>query len=387
MIDHRQQSVNSPCGKLDRRGLLRRAGAALFALTSSRTVSATEPVRKQRRDVPWLEEVVAPPHDLSELSKEQLSPLFVDGQGGAISTRHDWERQRQNLRQQWLDFLGPMPQDRPQVKLEVLRQDDTPNFVRQLVRYECEPGLWIEGYLLSPHNASAGRLPGLVAFHSTSSHHIEQIAGLADKPSHHLAPQFCKAGFIVFCPRCFLWQDAKTYDEAVAKFQQRHPHTLGMHKMLYDAMRAVDVLQSRPQVDRNRIGAVGHSLGAKETLYLSAFDDRVTAAVASEGGVGLRSTNWNAPWYLGPAIEKKGFALNHHQLLAMIAPRPFLIVAGESGPGAADGRRSGPLVAAAQPAYRFYDRPVRLGIDNHGQGHTLNPEINLRIEEWLRVYV
>ena len=53
--------------------------------------------------------------------------------------------------------------------------------------------------------------------------------------------------------------------------------------MLYDAMRAVDVLESLPQVDRNRIGAVGHSLGAKETLYLAAFDERVKVAVASEG--------------------------------------------------------------------------------------------------------
>lgn len=387
MIDHRQQSVNYPGRTLDRRDLLCRAGAALVAISSSRTAFAAEPVREQRRDVPWLNEVVTPPSDLSDVPKEPLAPLFMDGYGHAISTRQDWERQRRSLRQQWLDFLGPMPNERPPVKLEVLREDNTPRFMRQLVRYEGEPGLWVEGYLLSPHNADAGQLPGLVAFHSTSPHHIEQIAGLADKSSHHLAPQFCETGFVVFCPRCFLWQDAKTYDDAVAKFQQRHPRTPGMHKMLYDAMRAVDVLQSLPQVDSNRIGAVGHSLGAKETLYLAAFDDRVTAAVASEGGVGLRSTNWSAPWYLGPAIEKEGFALNHHQLLAMIAPQPFLIVAGESGPGAADGRRSWPLVAAAQPAYRFYDQPVRLGIYNHGLGHTLNPAITARMIAWLQVYV
>jgi hypothetical protein len=184
-----------------------------------------------------------------------------------------------------------------------------------------------------------------------------------------------------------LWQDAATYDEAVATFRKRHPHTLGMHKMLYDAMRAVDVLRTLPQVDRTHIGAVGHSLGAKEALYLAAFDERVTTAVASEGGIGLRSTNWNAPWYLGPAIDAPGFALNHHQLLALIAPRPFLIIAGERGPGAADGDRSWPFVAAAQPACRFYDQPVRLGIYNHGLGHTLNPEIHARLSEWLQTYV
>ncbi len=107
--------------------------------------------------------------------------------------------------------------------------------------------------------------------------------------------------------------------------------SLGMAKMLYDAMRTVDVLESLPEVDRNRIGAVGHSLGTKETLYLAALDERVKVAVASEGGIGFRSTNWDAPWYLGEAIRDEQFPLNHHQLLALIAPRPILILGGESG--------------------------------------------------------
>lgn len=64
---------------------------------------------------------------------------------------------------------------------------------------------------------------------------------------------------------------------------------------------------------------MGHSLGAKEALYLAAFDERIKAAVASEGGTGFRSTNWDAAWYLGPAIRDENFSLNHHQLLALIA--------------------------------------------------------------------
>ena len=387
MIDQSIPTVNYVTNFLDRRDCLRRMVFAAASVAVGRSSSFGEPIRADRGDVAWLPQVVRPPHDLIEEPANGLTSLFVDAEGRAITTRAEWERQRHRLRRYWLDFLGPMPSDRPPVKLEVLRRDETPQFVRQLVRYEGEPGLWVEGYLLSPHTAEAGRLPALVAMHATSEHNIEQIAGLAGKSSHQIAPQSCEAGFVVFCPRCFLWQDSTTYDEAVAKFRQRHPHTLGMHKMLYDAMRAVDVLQSLPNVDRDRIGAVGHSLGAKEALYLAAFDDRVTAAVASEGGIGLRSTNWNAPWYLGAAIEQEDFALNHHQLLAMIAPRPFLIVAGESGPGAADGNRSWPPVAAAQPAYRFYDQPVRLGVYNHGLGHVLNPEIYARIEDWLRTYV
>lgn len=387
MIGQTTPAVNYVTSLLDRRDCLRCMASVASAIGTGRSASFGEPLHLERRDVTWLSEVVSRPRAARDTQTNELAPLFVDSEGRTITTQSEWESQRQRFKQRWLEFLGPMPNDRPPVKLEVLRRDETPQFVRQLVRYESEPGLWVEGYLLSPQTSEAGRLPALVAMHATSEHNIEQIAGLADKPSHHLAPRLCQAGFVVFCPRCFLWQNASTYDDAVAKFRERHPHTLGMHKMLYDATRAVDVLQSLPQVDGDRIGAVGHSLGAKEALYLAAFDDRIAAAVASEGGIGLRSTNWNAAWYLGTAIEKEDFTLNHHQLLAMIAPRPFLIVAGETGPGAADGNRSWPLVAAAQPTYRFYDQPVRLGVYNHGLGHVLNLEIYARIEEWLRTYV
>ena len=155
--------------------------------------------------------------------------------------------------------------------------------------------------------------------------------------------------------------------------------------MLYDAMRGVDVLAGLADVDPARIGAVGHSLGAKEALYLAAFDDRIKSAVASEGGIGFRSTNWNAPWYLGKEIHKPGFPLNHHQLLALTAPRPFLILAGEKGRGAADGDRTWPFVEAALPVYELFGSPARLGLLNHRQGHTIPTKVFRRLAEWLRV--
>jgi hypothetical protein len=187
----------------------------------------------------------------------------------------------------------------------------------------------------------------------------------------------------VLCPRCFLWQDATSLNDAVALHRKRHPQTMGMAKMLYDAERAVDLLLAQPDVDPQRIGAYGHSLGAKETLYLAAFDDRIQAAVASEGGIGFESTNWEAPWYLGPAIKEPGFARNHHELIALIAPRPFLVLGGESGRGAADGDRSWPYLAAALPVYRVFGEPARLGLLNHGRGHLLDLEMQGKLAEWL----
>ena len=114
------------------------------------------------------------------------------------------------------------------------------------------------------------------------------------------------------------------------------------------------------------------------------------AAVFSEGGIGLTYTNWHAPWYLGSAIHEKDFALEHHQLLALIAPRAFLLVGGESGPpntSVADGDRSWPYIEAVLPIYKFYGDIAPVGLYNHRLGHTIPDKAFSRMSEWLKFYL
>ena len=338
-------------------------------------------------DVRWLKEVRQPPGSYPQ-PRKTLSSLTKDSGGREARNLNDWKKRRAEIRKAWMHFLGPMPVKRPPVKLTVLRTDRLKTIERYLVRYESESGEEVEGYLLKPRGLKPReKRPGIVALHQTTRDTFEQIAGVKGPDMQQIGFKLAKQGFVVFCPRCFLWHKARSYNDAVARFRKRHPKTLGMHKMLFDAMRGVDVLESLSYVDANRLGAVGHSLGAKETLYLAAFDARIKAAVASEGGIGFRSTNWDAPWYLGKAIGKPGFPRNHHELLALIAPRPFLILAGEKGRGAADGDRSWPYVVAAQAVCRFYDSPVRLAIYNHRKGHAIPDKAFLRMAEWMTVYL
>ncbi len=84
---------------------------------------------------------------------------------------------------------------------------------------------------------------------------------------------------------------------------------------------------------------------------MAAFDSRIKVAVASEGGIGIKFSNWDAPWYLGQQVNRPNFTHDHHELLALSAPKPVLIVAGES----ADGDRGWPMLVDAQKVYRQYD--------------------------------
>lgn len=347
-------------------------------------------------DVEWLATVTSPPAKLPAPDRP-LAPLLTDAGGQSITTWTGWEAERQRLRQKWLEFLGPMPEKRPAVKLEVrdrslVKSPRGLDCQRQLVRYLAEDDELVEGYLLTPVSKDGVKRPAIVALHQTSRENINEIAEIEvqRKGNQNLAFRLCEQGFVVFCPRCYLWQTPPDYNldvkSTVERFHQRHPKTLGMHKMLYDAQRAVDILVTLPEVDPQRIGAVGHSLGAKEVLYLAAFDDRIRTGVASEGGIAFSSTNWHDRWYLGAGIKAPDFPLNHHQLLALIAPRPFLVLGGESGPGAADGDRSWPYLAEAQCVYQLKEKPVRLGLLNHHRGHSIPDDVLVKLIDWLKIY-
>lgn len=152
--------------------------------------------------------------------------------------------------------------------------------------------------------------------------------------------------------------------------------------MLFDAQRAVDVLESLEEVDSERIGATGHSLGAKEVFYLGAFDDRVKVIVSNEGGIGITFSNWDAPWYLGENIDE--FRHQHHEVLSLVAPKPFLLIGGDS----ADGEKSRPYIEVVRPVYKLYKKPVdTIQLFNHGTGHSVHPDAEKRTYEWMSHYL
>jgi dienelactone hydrolase len=308
--------------------------------------------------------------------------LLFDEEHRPITTPAAWSRRRQAIERRWREFLGTIQAPRALAPFQTLEDDRRDGVRRRLIRYEAEPGLPVEAYLLEPlDEAPTKGRPGAVVLHSTIDYTIRQPAGLEGPADKHIGLHLARRGYVAVCPRCFLWQylEGKKIGDAVDWLRRRHPGVTGMEKMLFDARRAVDLLVSLPGVDPARVGAIGHSLGAKEALYLAAFDTRVRATVSSEGGIGLTYSNWDAPWYLGEAIRRPGFPLDHGQILALSAPRAFLLIGGDS----ADGDQSWPYVEAALPVWSLLQAPDAVGLFNHRQGHAFPEVAQSRSYEWL----
>lgn len=369
----------------DRREFIARAVAAAAGVClGPSSIDVFGQASPASRQVSWLHEVLEAPAAASAPSRP-LAPVLVASSGRPITTLDGWRTRRAELEQAWRQILGVLDVGRERPPgVEVIGEERLGDVVRQHLRYLAEPGEPTEAYVLAPRSPRQ-RCPGVIVFHSTTPESIRQPAGLADVSEKHFGLALARRGFVAFCPRNFLWPETTRMAaaDATQRFRERHPRARGMAKMLFDGQVALDILAARPDVDSRRLGCIGHSLGAKEVLYLAAFDRRITAAVSSEGGIGTTMSNWDAAWYLGDIVKAPDFAREHHELLALAAPRPFLLVGGDS----ADGAASWPWVAAALPAYRLYGEPVRLGLLNHRGGHAVPRDVEPRLLEWLQTYV
>ena len=351
--------------------------AGLMATTFDYLLFAAEP----SEEVPWLGEVQQY-HGMEKLTAAKISPPLLEVEGKRITTQAQWKDRREKIRNAWLMYLGALSPNPKTPKLKILKEDRPNGVIRQHVEYEGEPGIRVQGYLLRPERID-GKARGVLVMHSTTTDTIRQPAGVQGEASKAFGLTLARQGCVAFCPECFLWHDQgeRSYVQQVERFHARHPRSKGMAKMLFDAQRGLDVLESLAEVDANRLGAIGHSLGAKEALYVAAFDPRVKATVSSEGGIGTTFSNWNAPWYLDKQIS--GFGREHHELLALAAPNPFLLVGGNS----ADGDQSWPYIDAARGVYELFGKPTRLGLLNHKQGHSVPPAAYKKMEQWLLTYL
>jgi dienelactone hydrolase len=297
------------------------------------------------------------------------------------ATSDAWPARRQELLQQWQSILGPMPQ-RPADEVKVVSTEELADHTRLLLQY---PGN--EAYLLIPK--TPGKHPGMVCLHPTSTEHMRGPVGLANREPNHHALHLVRRGYVCIAPRNFLWEKPnRTWQQAAEAgldVLKEGTFKTGMARMLYDAMVAADVLAARPEVDKERIGAIGHSLGGKEALYLAAFDERIKAAISCEGGIGLSFSNWEADWYLGKQIKQPDFKHDNDEVLALVAPRAFLLIGG----GQADGKQSQPYIDACKPLWRLFDKPDALQLLVHDEGHNFPSPGPIResVYEWLDKHI
>ncbi|MFC1525741.1 dienelactone hydrolase family protein [Candidatus Latescibacterota bacterium] len=327
--------------------------------------------------------------DLEDLGPPQdLAPLLP---AGASPTLARWELEREALRTRWREHLGQPSFGELDRAPEVIDRFEAPDFSGTLYRQPTGPETRQLVLLMEPRAVRLSPRPAAIIpyYHPDlmAGYNLARHEPTPERPNVHFGRHLVQQGFVVACTEAFPYNTVSEpesdegfawWQAAADKLLADHPGWTGIGKLTWDTRCATDLLLSQPDVDLGRTVVMGHSLGGKMAFYAGCLDERLKAIIASDFGIGWDFTNWADPWYHGSRIQAEGFDLAHHQLLALHAPRSFLLIAGE-----ADRPESWQYLQAAQQVYALHGREEAVGCFYHGTGHQPTDESIDAAYRWL----
>lgn len=256
---------------------------------------------------------------------------------------------------------------------DVIRREDRGDYVQEYLTFQTTPDIRVPAYVLIPKRA--GRpAPGIVALHCHGGFYVWGKDKVVESDHEHpalaqfkqelyegksVASELARQGYVVIVIDAFYWgerrmlldEDPASYRDAqqmtkpeVADFNRRSQQgeqlvarslfTAGITwpgVLLWDDLRTVDYLASRPEVDAQRLGCVGLSLGGYRSFVLAALDPRIKVAVDVGWMTSMASQiKRHVVNTIGLTFHIAGLYryLDLPDLAALIAPRALLVING-----------------------------------------------------------
>lgn len=322
-------------------------------------------------------------------SKKTGVLVTKDENGAPVTIRKakEWDKYRKQVLAKMESVMGPLPRTRlPAPGYTVTDSLLTPGYKRLSIRVTVRPGEIVNAYLYLPRTPSPGKkLPAVIALHETDMPGKKSVDGEGsyEKSRQTLGygKELAERGYVVIAP------DYPSFGESVPYDFGNDDYESGTMKGIFNHIRCLDLLQHLEIVDKNRIGAIGHSLGGHNAIFLSAFDPRVKVTVSSCGWTQLDyydigpAASERYGGRLGPFAQDrymplwKNYGLDgsrkpfeFHQLLSAIAPRAFF----SSSPAGdknfdVEGVKEG--IRLAQMGYNFLEAGENLRVTYPDSGH------------------
>ena len=246
-----------------------------------------------------------------------------------VRTLDDWQKQQPGLRRQLRDMLGlePLPKRTP-LKPEITGMLERAAYRIEKIVFQSLPGLYVTGNFYVPKSA-ARPVPAILYLCGHSP-------GPAGAKVHYQdrAQWFAAHGFAVLILDTLEFGEVAGIHHGTHNLNMWHWLSLGYTPAgveVWNAMRALDYLETRREVDMRHVGLSGISGGGAMTWYTAALDDRISAAapVCSTWTVGSQATNWLARGQCDCIYYHNTYAWDFPIGGARIAPRPLIILSGQ----------------------------------------------------------
>src|SRR5262245_15817745 len=383
--------------------MMRATACALRTILTLLIIGAISPVTAQDRLVPKEAKGGARQGESWALVPESFQYLKNIPEWPLPSNLEQWQNvDRARTRSVVLQCLGEMP-PRPDPKnVKVLSKEDHGDYTLERFEFHNGVDMIVPGIILIPKNRR-GPVPAIIGLHGhgslTSSG--KEVVGTKEDSAQLIGPPLAKKGYVVAAIDGYFHgerigkgpggqRDDKNAQEATLfKLYLWQGRTLwGM--MMRDQQCLIDYLETRPEVDKDRIGATGMSMGCTGSWWLAAIDDRVKAIVGvccftrfteliAHGNIRAHGI-----FYFVQALLSH---FDSEAVYSLIAPRPMLMLSGDQDGGApTDGVTT--LERKLKAVYRLYNKEGQFrSVIYKDTGHEYLPEMKAEMAAWFERYL
>ncbi len=299
--------------------------ALLFLTLTSAAAAAGEPVRRLRFNAP---DAAAARRWQAE-ARLKLFELMMGGQRPDSSTPLD-----------------------PQILSRTTNSSD--GVVLEEISLRTLPDRRVHAWLARPHTQTS-RVGAVLALHGHGGSGEQIVRG---QSLYWYGRALAELGYVVISPD-------------IGQHELQHANWSLMGERTWDALRCVDYLVTRPEVDPNRLAVAGLSLGGETTMYVAALDERLKLACSS----GWLTTVENMKQGHCPCWNFAGLEAHFDfaDIFACVAPRPLVLEIGEleRAPGGFPVSTAREAFGEIEPAYRAFNASSAVDLVIHPAGHVL----------------
>jgi dienelactone hydrolase len=271
------------------------------------------------------------------------APLQLTFKARTRKEAEDWQR---NLHAKMVELLGGFPSTRTALQPRTLEVREFPTYRREKLVFQTRPGMLMVAYLILPKAAKAPVasvicIPG----HGRG---VDDLVGIdlegnprTDKPpyEHDFALQVAEAGMAAvaieplgFGARRDPANKAKGLAQKACEPAAGAALLLGQTILgwrVWDIMRTIDWIETRPELDSKRVGTMGISGGGTASLFSAALDPRVKAAMVSCYLNTFRDSIMSVAHCIDNYVPGILNWAEMYDVAGLIAPRAFFSEAGQ----------------------------------------------------------
>ena len=248
-----------------------------------------------------------------------------------IKTKEDWLSKKDEYRRQLREMLGldPLP-PRTNLKATKTGQFEHEGVIVENLNYQSMPGLYVTANLYRPKVVDKP-LPTIlyVCGHAVKDKNGVRYGNKAGYEHHGM--WYAKHGFVCMVIDTvqlgeIVGEHHGTYDKDRFWWFSRGYTPAGVEA--WAGMRALDYLETRPEVDKARFGVTGRSGGGAYSWWIAALDERIACAAPTAGITTLRNhvVDGCVEGHCDCMFMVNTYRWDYDKVAALVAPRPLCIV-------------------------------------------------------------